>query len=62
MKSRQFAYCLILFSLGLCPWGLALAQAAKPNIIFIMADDVGNADLGYRGSEIKTPNNTQQRK
>ncbi len=56
MKSRQFAYCLILFSLGLCPWGLALAQAAKPNIIFIMADDVGNADLGYRGSEIKTPN------
>ena len=28
----------------------------KPNIIFIMADDLGNADLGYRGSDIRTPN------
>ena len=23
---------------------------------FIMADDLGNADLGYRGGEVKTPN------
>ena len=35
---------------------LAYGQAAKPNIVFIMADDLGNADLGYRGGEIKTPN------
>ncbi len=34
-----------------------IAQAEdKPNIVIILADDVGNADLGYRGSMIRTPN------
>ena len=31
-------------------------SAPRPNIVFIMMDDLGNADLGYRGSEIRTPN------
>lgn len=35
---------------------VAWAAEPKPNIIFIMADDLGNADLGYRGGEIQTPN------
>ena len=31
-------------------------EAKKPNIVFIMADDLGNSDLGYRGGRVITPN------
>ncbi|MCX6853814.1 MAG: arylsulfatase [Verrucomicrobia bacterium] len=37
--------------------GLSLANAAdKPNVIFILADDLGYSDLGCYGGEIQTPN------
>jgi arylsulfatase A-like enzyme len=36
--------------------GGTLNAAENPNIVVILADDLGNADLGYRGGEIKTPN------
>jgi arylsulfatase len=29
---------------------------SRPNIILIMADDMGWSDLGYYGGEIQTPN------
>ncbi|MGE8381807.1 MAG: sulfatase-like hydrolase/transferase, partial [Sphingobacterium sp.] len=36
--------------------GTVLAQSKKPNIILILADDLGYSDLGAYGSEIATPN------
>jgi arylsulfatase len=36
--------------------GSALAADAKPNILIILADDLGYSDLGCYGGEIETPN------
>jgi arylsulfatase A-like enzyme len=44
--------CLALFSLASLQLGVA---ASRPNILLIVADDVGYSDLGCYGGEIKTP-------
>lgn len=35
--------------------GLPLLASAKPNIVFMLADDLGWSDVGYHDSEIRTP-------
>jgi arylsulfatase A-like enzyme len=42
------------FGLSVC-LRAADASALRPNIVFILSDDQGFADIGYRGSEIQTP-------
>ena len=45
-----------LFHLAfLFPLVLPVASDSKPNIIVILADDLGYSDLGCYGSEIETP-------
>jgi len=55
MKRYMFLLLPVLLMV-LLPAAIVGAAEDKPNIIFIMADDLGNADLGYRGSDIRTPN------
>ncbi len=48
-----------LLTLAICLAGetaLQAADAARPNIIVILADDMGYSDLGCYGGEIATPN------
>lgn len=50
---RQFPYLLLVTLLGFCS---ATHASEQPNIVIFVADDLGWADVGFRGSKIQTPN------
>ncbi|MDB6026117.1 MAG: arylsulfatase family protein [Verrucomicrobiales bacterium] len=53
MRSRRCLFLSLLPILLSCAF---VRAAEKPDIVFILSDDQGSYDVGWRGSEIKTPN------
>src|SRR5438874_2003209 len=51
--SRTILFLALAAALGPLP---SAAAAEKPNILLLLADDLGYSDLGCCGGEIRTPN------
>lgn len=51
-----FILVLFLGMRGWIPFAIAQQKPVRPHILFIMSDDQGWKDVGFNGSDIKTPN------
>ena len=56
LLARRMIFCkLTPLALIFCLFTIC-CESKPPHVIFILADDYGFNDVGYHGSEIKTPN------
>ncbi len=51
-----FSLIMFFFLIPVTVQAQAVNPQGKPNIVYIVADDLGWKDVGFRGSDIKTPN------
>lgn len=53
---KTLIYCACVFALSFFSADVQALSGQKPNILIILADDMGFGDIGAFGSEIETPN------
>jgi len=60
MKSARLVLAFVLAAaasgFGWVPQAVAQSASPRPNIVYIVSDDQGWKDVGFHGSDIKTPN------
>lgn len=56
VHSRYWLVAVFFIFQGMLPAGMVMAESHQPNILLIVADDLGYSDLGSYGGEINTPN------